>query len=117
MIRLVALSSLRIEASRVVGDLLRDSAGHAERSKLRLDERWIVTDFEHGHCESVCSTEGIETDRWGLPFVVHPLNIERHTAQVAVGNIGNAAADGKAAVGELVRQAEHDAALHRLAER
>ena len=54
---------LRLESSRIVGDLLGDRPRHAERSKLRLDERRVVADFEHGHRKSVRSTESIQTDR------------------------------------------------------
>ncbi len=45
------------------------------------------------------------------------LDIMGHAPQMAVSHVWNAAANCEAAVGELVRQAEHDTALQRLAER
>ena len=97
--------------------MLGDCPRHAERSELWLDERWVVADFEHGHRELVGSSEGIEIDRGGLPFVVQSLEIVGQSSEVAVGHIRNTAAHCEASLGELVCQAEHDAALQRLGKR
>jgi hypothetical protein len=96
--------------------LLGDGTGDTKRTELGLDEHRVVSEFEHGHRESMSPTQCINSDDGGLPFVMLTLNFVRKTSEMTVRDIRNASPYGEATIGELMCQPEHDATLQRLAE-
>ena len=109
----IALSRIKMLASAEAISLLRYDA---ERDELVFDDRRIVADVEHRGRQVVGTGQRVEGDGRGRPSVMSGLDVDRHAAEVAMGDRWYPASYGEPAR-DVVREAEHHASLQRLAER